>query len=277
MTVAGVPFLDDCKQSHYYRITGVTPGVEAVTILSWTVFNSGDTDIYLLDVGLQAGSTSLADYAFNSIPGMPFSTNLEDSIAVMPEDISTFLKSANMPTLTQYLGSGVEMGFVVTGRDLLSVYDLTIHCDSTPLQVPVLIACGGSATESLIGSQLSPPDYTNPNEVTFYEIDGTTIPAGVTSIDISVMTTNGDADFYLAAPGVTPGIPAMILESIHPMTFADGATIDATGVTGFLGPNGQRITADWNLNDYLGASTNISFVVQSWASASDYLLTVSCN
>ena len=272
----GQPDLTVCRQNHFYRITSIPGGAEHVTILASTTLTGGDVDVYLLDVGLPPGSTNIADYIYNSRPGAPFTVSQEDHISVTRGGVASFFKSQNTPTLTDYETSGVEMSFVVTGRSPLSAYDLTIFCDSAPIQTPVTIACGGSDSGSLVGKFLTPPDYTDPNEVTFYEIDASTLPVGVTSIDIALTTLSGDCDLYLAAPGTTPGIPAMIYESVQSMTTTDGVIIDATGLTGKPGPQG-RSTSDWTLNDYLAAPTNISFVVQSWELASDYSLTVTCN
>ncbi len=164
---------------------------------------------------------------------------------------------------------------IVNGRSTLATYDLTIRCYTAPLRMPTLISCGGTDTGSLIGRQAI-PNYSDSNEVTFYEIDGSTIPPGVTSIVIAATTTVGDCDFYLAAPDVTPGVPGMIFASWLPGLTTDGATIDATGITGPPGP-WPSSTTEWNLSDYLNASTNISFAVQSWDLASSYTLTITCN
>ena len=124
-------------------------------------------------------------------------------------------------------------------------------------------------------AQAIPPAYADPNETIFYELDMSTLPGSPTSIAISMVTSSGDADMYLAAPGTTPGIPGMIFHSIHgaPM---DEILIDATGLVS--PPGGQQsITSEWVLSDYLNAGTNLSFAVHSWDFTSDYTVTITCN
>lgn len=275
----GSPDLTNLRTNHFYRVTNRPPGGDLVSIWSSGSGTGSDTHIWMAAPGVAPGSQTFGDYVYSSIQPAPFEPYEEDNITLVPSGIASFFTQSGTPSLAQYDSSGQDIGFVINGRLLAgspSYYDITVDCTMTPAQATNLIACGGSASGTLTGRFLSPPDYYNPAETIFYEIDGSTIPVGATSIVISCNTLQGDCDVYLAAPDVVPGVPAMIFASLLPQLDTDGVTMDATGL---YSPPGSwpTSTADWVLNDYLGASQNISFAIHSWDGLSDYSLSVTCN
>jgi hypothetical protein len=261
------PDLQNLRQNLWYELAGIPPGTGQIQIATSAL--SGDVDLYLAGPGIVPGSQDLGDYPVASAWGF-----YPDVITICPSGTSGLLNAVPSPVLADYAASPENLSFVVAGVAGTSTFTLQVRCRPPSPQVPIQADCWDMTSHSVQGSGLFPPDLSNAQQVHIFEVPLASVQAAPGIRLRITFTSGGDADLYLAAPGVTPGSTCY-----GEYVFWDigGGAADWIRIrTSGLDNSSGWTSGDYTLADYQAASTNLSFAVAGWTTV-DYDLSIMCN
>ncbi|MCZ6691538.1 MAG: hypothetical protein O7H41_18265 [Planctomycetota bacterium] len=258
------PDLSDLGENVWYELMGIPPGTSRIEIFLEVL--NGDADLRLAAPGVPPGSQSLGSYPV--VSDSPFG---DEYVVICATGTVSTRGSRPAPTLADYAGASENLSLVISGTSALTSFNLTVRCSSGPSQIPAsTLSCGGAVTDQVSGSMRFPPDFTIPGEVRFYE---TPVAPGSQFLSISLSSApGGNADIYLAAPGVAPGSTCNADYLIgSTQSFSDDLiTIAPCGISaGFFTLSSPSI-ADYE------AAGSVSFVVVGFAPLTTFTVDVSC-
>lgn len=259
------PDLANPLDVRFFRLDPLPPTATSVTFTLTS--SSGDADLHLAAPGVAPGSTVWTDYVFSSEERSPSGQD-EITIDLLGlQDGSGGTSTA--ATLDDYLQGAVPLGLAVAGYAPLTNATLSVSCVAPPQVFPM--DCGGAVSGTVTGSGRTFPDLSDLGENIWYELTG--IPPGTSRIEISLAIAAGDADLWMAGPGVVPGSQSLgsYLVSSESSFSDDFIVLCSTGATSIFGSQSSP-----TIGDYIGASENLSFVVSGIDPLSTFDLTVTC-
>lgn len=252
---------------HFFEVQGLPASPGSVSILANST--QGDVNLYLGVPGLTAPGADPSEYVFSSTASSVAS--LDDLILLDGTGLHDVFGSVNpLTTLQDYISAGGTLWFAVAGLEAANEYTLRVTC--SPVDP---VGCGGTRAGSLNGSSQSPPDLGEATETRFFQFDA--LPPTASSVTITLNSNTGDADLYLAAPGVLPGsaVPGDYIfssEEHTPSPTADQITMDPTGLQNSAGGSNPGVT----LNDYIQSAVPIGLAVAGFDPLTSFTLQVTC-
>ena len=251
---------------HFYEVQGIPASPGAVSILLGST--SGDSNIYLGRPGLSAPSPDPADYIFSSTA--PTTASANDLVLLDGTGLHDVFGFTNpLVTLQDYTLLGGTIRFAVAGLEASNEYTLRVTC--TPVDP---IGCASLRGGSVNGSTLSPPDLTNGLETRFFQIP--LLSPTTTIVTITLNSISGDADLFLAAPGIAPGSDLLgdyvFSSEERSPAGQDQIVMDMTGLQDGSG----GLLATVTLDDYLQAATPVGLAVTGFDPLTSFSLTLSC-